>query len=80
MPPEQPAFAYASGCRVPESTQGIGRRASDLDTASLLNVTVETTRVRGHLSGEHFGVDDTLIQAWVGHKSFVPRTGSERIG
>lgn len=41
---------------------------------SLFNETVETARVRGHLSGEHFSVDGTLIQAWAGHKSFVPRT------
>jgi len=26
------------------------------------------------LSGEHFSVDGTLIQAWAGHKSFVRRT------
>ncbi len=25
------------------------------------------------LSGEHFSVDGTLIQAWAGHKSFVPK-------
>lgn len=33
--------------------------------------TVETAQARGHLSGEHFSVDGTLIQAWAGHKSFV---------
>lgn len=38
---------------------------------SLFNETVETARVRGYLSGEHFSVDGTLIQAWAGHKSFV---------
>ena len=27
------------------------------------------------LSGEHFSVDGTLIQAWAGHKSFVPKDG-----
>jgi transposase len=26
------------------------------------------------LSGEHFRVDGTLIQAWPGHKSFVPKS------
>jgi transposase len=41
---------------------------------SLFNETVETARVRGHLSGEHFSVDGTLIQAWAGHKSFMPKT------
>ncbi|PUE48059.1 hypothetical protein B9Z47_09500 [Limnohabitans sp. 2KL-1] len=25
------------------------------------------------LSGEHCSVDGTLIQAWAGHKSFVPK-------
>ncbi len=32
----------------------------------LFNETVETARERGHLSGEHFSVDGTLIQAWAG--------------
>jgi hypothetical protein len=44
---------------------------------TLFNETVETARVRGHLSGEHFSVDGTLIQAWAGHKSFVPKTKSD---
>lgn len=30
---------------------------------SLFNETVETAHARGHLSGEHFSVDGTLIQA-----------------
>jgi transposase len=29
------------------------------------------------LSGEHFSVDGTLIQAWAGHKSFVPKDGDD---
>jgi Transposase DDE domain len=33
--------------------------------------------VRGHLSGEHFSVDGTLIQAWAEHRSFVPKTKSD---
>ena len=32
--------------------------------------TVEMAHKRGLLSGEHFSVDGTLIQAWAGHKSF----------
>ncbi|MFO7070939.1 IS5/IS1182 family transposase, partial [Pseudomonas aeruginosa] len=32
---------------------------------------------RGWLSGEHFSVDGTLIQAWAGHKSFVRKDGGE---
>lgn len=34
----------------------------------------------GWLSGEHFSVDGTLIQAWAGHKSFVRRDGSDDEG
>ena len=37
----------------------------------LFNQIVETADARGWLSGEHFSVDGTLIQAWAGHKSFV---------
>ncbi|VVE85881.1 transposase [Pandoraea sputorum] len=40
---------------------------------ALFNETVETAHQRGYLSGEHFSVDGTLIQAWAGHKSFVPK-------
>lgn len=29
------------------------------------------------LSKEHFSVDGTLIQAWAGHKSFVPKDGKD---
>lgn len=43
----------------------------------LFNETVETARERGHLSGEHFSVDGTLIQAWAGHKTFVPKSASD---
>jgi len=37
----------------------------------LFNETVGTAHARGYLSGEHFSVDGTLIQAWAGHKSFM---------
>jgi IS5 family transposase len=30
------------------------------------------------LSGEHFSVDGTLIQAWAGHKSFVRKEGDDQ--
>ncbi|VVE03448.1 transposase [Pandoraea terrae] len=40
---------------------------------ALFNETVETAHQRGYLPGEHFSVDGTLIQAWAGHKSFVPK-------
>lgn len=32
------------------------------------------------LSGEHFSVDGTLIQAWAGHKSFVRKDGDDQSG
>jgi len=37
------------------------------------NEVVAIAQQRGLLSGEHFSVDGTLIQAWAGHKSFVPK-------
>lgn len=32
------------------------------------------------LSGEHFSVDGTLIQAWAGHKTFVSKDGDDDAG
>lgn len=32
------------------------------------------------LSGEHFSVDGTLIQAWAGHKSFFPKDSGDAGG
>ncbi|MCA8023597.1 IS5 family transposase [Burkholderia metallica] len=43
----------------------------------LFNATVETARMRGLLSGEHFSVDGTLIQAWASHKSIRRNDGSD---
>jgi transposase len=37
------------------------------------NEVVAIAHQRGLLSGEHFSVDGTLIQAWAGHKSFVAK-------
>lgn len=37
------------------------------------NEVVGIAQERDLLSGEHFSVDGTLIQAWAGHKSFVPK-------
>ena len=34
-------------------------------------------RKNGLLSGEHFSVDGTLIQAWAGHKSIRRKDGSD---
>jgi transposase len=43
----------------------------------LFNATVEKAQQHGLLSGEHFSVDGTLIQAWAGHKSLRRRDGSD---
>jgi transposase len=44
---------------------------------TLFNATVEMADKRGLLSGEHFSVDGTLIQAWAGHKSVRRKDGSD---
>jgi len=44
---------------------------------ALFNATVEMAEQRGLLSGEHFSVDGTLIQAWAGHKSVRRKDGSD---
>ncbi len=38
---------------------------------ALFNEVLAEAESEGWLSGEHFSVDGTLIQAWAGHKSFV---------
>lgn len=43
----------------------------------LFNATVEMAQQRGLLSGEHFSVDGTLIQAWASHKSLRRKDGSD---
>jgi transposase len=43
----------------------------------LFNATVEMARRKGLLSGEHFSVDGTLIQARAGHKSVRRKDGSD---
>lgn len=43
----------------------------------LFNLVLEQADQKGLLSGEHFSVDGTLIQAWAGHKSFRPKEGSD---
>jgi transposase len=42
----------------------------------LFNQVLAIAQENNWLSGEHFSVDGTLIQAWAGHKSFKPRDGS----
>jgi hypothetical protein len=43
----------------------------------LFNATVEMARKNGLLSGEHFSVDGTLIQAWASRKSMRRKDGSD---
>jgi transposase len=43
----------------------------------MFNATVEMARQRGLLSGEHFSVDGTLIQAWASQKSMRRKDGSD---
>ena len=44
------------------------------------NEVVAIAQQRDWLSGEHFSVDGTLIQAWAGHKSFVPKADDADAG
>jgi transposase len=44
------------------------------------NEVVAIAQERDLLSGEHFSVDGTLIQAWAGHKSFVPKDDDQASG
>ena len=43
----------------------------------LFNQVLEMANEQDLLSGEHFSVDGTLIQAWAGHKSFVRKDGGD---
>ena len=43
----------------------------------LFNQVLQNADEHGWLSGEHFSVDGTLIQAWASHKSFVRKDGSD---
>ena len=43
----------------------------------LFNLVLAQAQDKGLLSGEHFSVDGTLIQAWAGHKSFVRKDGGD---
>ena len=44
---------------------------------ALFNEVLVQADQEGWLSGEHFSVDGTLIQAWAGHKSFVRKDGDD---
>ena len=41
---------------------------------------VRQAHLRRYLSGEHFSVDGTLLEAWASHKSFKPKEPSQRGG
>ena len=45
--------------------------------AKLLGAVLAHPRVKQLLSGEHFSVDGTLIEAWASMKSFRPKGGSD---
>ena len=47
---------------------------------ALFNEVLAQADQEGWLSGEHFSVDGTLIQAWAGHKSFVRKDGDDSDG
>lgn len=44
---------------------------------NLFNEVLAIAHKNDWLSGEHFSVDGTLIQAWAGHKSFTRKDGSD---
>lgn len=44
---------------------------------AFFNEVIESADKKNWLSGEHFSVDGTLIQAWAGHKSFVRKDGND---
>jgi transposase len=46
----------------------------------LFNLVLQQAQAKDLLSGEHFSVDGTLIQAWAGHKSFVPKDSGDAGG
>jgi transposase len=44
---------------------------------AFFNEVINAAEKKRWLSGEHFSVDGTLIQAWAGHKSFVRKDGDD---
>jgi transposase len=47
---------------------------------AFFNEVVTIAQKKGWLSGEHFSVDGTLIQAWAGHKSLVRKDDEDGPG
>ncbi len=57
------------------------RRLIERDAVvAFFNEVLETAGRKDWLSGEHFSVDGTLIQAWAAHKSFVRKDGDDDAG
>jgi len=56
---------------------GIGCSTADIAAKFFVSV-LNLPQVRKLLSGEHFSVDGTLIEAWASMKSFVRRTAAIR--
>lgn len=67
-----------SGC--PPCSQNRERLIEHDAVIELFNHVLEVADKQDWLSGEHFSVDGTLIQAWAGHKSFVRKDGSDETG
>jgi hypothetical protein len=38
---------------------------------------VKQAQLRRYISGEHFSVDGTMLEAWASHKSFRPKNGGK---
>jgi len=53
------------------------QRLIEHDAIVAFNEVINTAEKERWLSGEHFSVDGTLIQAWAGHKSFVRKDGDD---
>ncbi len=47
---------------------------------TLFQTVLEQARHQGLLSGEHFSVDGTLMEAWASQKSFEPKDPGDRQG
>lgn len=64
------------GC-LPSTAKNRERLIEHDAVIELFNQVLEMARERDLLSGEHFSVDGTLIQAWAGHKSFRSKDGRD---
>ena len=63
--------------RTPDFTKNRERLIAHDAVIELFNAVLAIAEKQGWLSGEHFSVDGTLIQAWAGHKSFLRKDGSD---